>query len=313
MVDPTTYAMHGYRITSSIELPGAPLGDGPAEIVVDAEACRPVALDAPRGRVLGQSTSTDAHRGWSLAEQAGGYLFRISGMCEFVISPDLRSVQCVRDPSIDPAMMGILIVGNLINVILTLDGKLGLHASAVVERQTDTAVAFVGDRGWGKSTSAALLCARGARMLTDDLLRVDLIDGRAVAYRGTLEPRLRDSAPSILTANVDVGIGRTVDGRTALQVEACQADRVELLRIAVPLLSDSARVTSRRASASEALLSLSGLARLVLTDAVLQTQQFHLTASLVEAIDVTIVNIPVSGVSSSALADELYDCVFASA
>lgn len=79
-------------------------------------------------------------------------------------------------------------------------------------------LALVGDSGMGKSTLAALLCAQGARFLTDDLLRVQP-DGPGVrCFPGTGEIRLRPGAAVLAAAFPATGPGTTPDGRTALRL-----------------------------------------------------------------------------------------------
>ena len=57
-------------------------------------------------------------------------------------------------------------------VLLQQRGFLILHASAVVF--SNGAIAFLGDKGWGKSTMAASLQVRGYPLLTDDVLALKL-------------------------------------------------------------------------------------------------------------------------------------------
>lgn len=63
-----------------------------------------------------------------------------------------------------------------------LNGLALFHASAVVIG--DTAYAFVGVSGSGKTSVAAQLVARGARMLTDDVLALEPVDGEVRAHAG---------------------------------------------------------------------------------------------------------------------------------
>ena len=65
----------------------------------------------------------------------------------------------------------MLVGGTLLAFVLTMRGEAVLHASAV--QVGDAALAFVGASGMGKSTMATLLCADGARLVTDDVLRLD--------------------------------------------------------------------------------------------------------------------------------------------
>ncbi len=66
----------------------------------------------------------------------------------------------------------LFILGAAIGVILHQRGFLVLHASAVVIN--GNAVAFVGDKGRGKSTMAAALHARGHNLIGDDVIAIDM-------------------------------------------------------------------------------------------------------------------------------------------
>jgi hypothetical protein len=112
----------------------------------------------------------------------------------FLISPDGREV--LAAPPSGPAWRWErLVLAQVLPLAAVLRGLDVLHASAVAIE--GRAVAFLGASGAGKTTLAAHLAARGARLVTDDVLAVDLARGRVRAHRGgalvRIDPReLRD-------------------------------------------------------------------------------------------------------------------------
>ncbi|MEM1115074.1 MAG: hypothetical protein AAGJ11_01115 [Bacteroidota bacterium] len=104
-----------------------------------------------------------------------------------------REVVVEPDPSADPDYIGAVVTGELFSVVLRQRGQLVLHGSCVA--RDGVAVGFVGESGWGKSTLAASLVARGWRLLTDDLLVVDGIDrGAPVSIPSHPSMRLSEQA-----------------------------------------------------------------------------------------------------------------------
>jgi hypothetical protein len=91
--------------------------------------------------------------------------FRVRGGNEIMIEPHAGAeVELVR----------LLLLGAVFSVLLYQRGLLVLHASAVAI--DDHAVAFIGGKGWGKSTIAATLHARGHYLLADDLVALKFDD-----------------------------------------------------------------------------------------------------------------------------------------
>lgn len=74
---------------------------------------------------------------------------------------------------LDERTLRLFLLGPVLTVLLRQRGHLLLHASAVAVG--DEAALFVGSAGWGKSTTAAALYARGHGLVTDDVavLRVE--------------------------------------------------------------------------------------------------------------------------------------------
>jgi hypothetical protein len=83
-----------------------------------------------------------------------------------------------REIIIDPApqateeTLRLLIMGPVLGILLHQRGFFVLHASAVL--MNGGVVAFLGKRGWGKSTMAAALHVRGYNIVTDDMLVLDM-------------------------------------------------------------------------------------------------------------------------------------------
>lgn len=101
---------------------------------------------------------------------------------EAVLSSDGRSITCARGDAADARA----VEANLLNIVLasalTLAGEEPLHGTAV--DLGGRAIGLLGHSGAGKSSLAAFLVGNGARLLTDDVLRIEFVDRRAVAYPG---------------------------------------------------------------------------------------------------------------------------------
>ena len=106
----------------------------------------------------------DDGRGYTLTDTGIGYALSFHQTCEFWIDYDLRSVRVHLFADVHPDMAALFFVGNVIAWLLTLAGECVLHASAI--EIGNSAIAFAGGSGMGKSTLAALLCANGARFIT---------------------------------------------------------------------------------------------------------------------------------------------------
>jgi len=84
------------------------------------------------------------------------------------------------------------LLGPVMAALLYQRGWLTLHASAISVGAT--AVAFMADRGWGKSTTAAAMCARGHRLVADDVTAVKTGGSRPIVSPGYPLLKLRPRA-----------------------------------------------------------------------------------------------------------------------
>lgn len=77
-------------------------------------------------------------------------------------------------PGVSMALLAFPLLGPVFGLMLHMRGALVLHASAVAVG--GKSAVFVGDKMAGKSTTAGAFVEAGHRLLTDDLLAIDLVD-----------------------------------------------------------------------------------------------------------------------------------------
>jgi hypothetical protein len=152
------YSAFGLGIHSEIALPELNRSNKKEDIAIRFGKLKPPAsLTAGDGEKYAfQSAPDEVFFYW---REIGS--FRVTAGREVVVDPL---------PDIERELLRLPLLGMILGVLLQQRGFLVLHASAVAVG--DSVVAFVGGKGWGKSTTAATLYARGHRLLTDDVLAV---------------------------------------------------------------------------------------------------------------------------------------------
>jgi hypothetical protein len=105
-----------------------------------------------------------------------------------------------------------LVVAQALPLAAVLQELEVLHASAVA--LSGRAIAFLGPSGAGKTTLATRLLARGARLLTDDVLAVALDRGAVHAHRGSGIVRLDGRSVAAMEADERAALG-AVEARGA--------------------------------------------------------------------------------------------------
>ncbi len=96
------------------------------------------------------------------------YLIRFPGFADFYIAPTERKVVCTPNIGVSNATINHLFLNQVKPLVLSLEGKIVLHASAI--EMNGDAVAFAAPTGQGKSTLAASFAMSGNPFLTDDSL-----------------------------------------------------------------------------------------------------------------------------------------------
>jgi hypothetical protein len=239
------------------------------------------------------STFVDGACLYSAAAGDGGRLtLRVPGLCDFLIDRPEATVECRLDPSADPRLVALLVSGLLVAFLLTLDGHCVLHASAV---EIDGAgLAFAGPSGAGKSTLAALMCAGGGRLFTDDVLRLRMTPP-VECIGGSPRIRLRPGAAWALDHFATPPAGDpTVDDRLGVTPPGSRLDCVPLSAIVLPRLSREAKaIELRPVRAAASVARLAAVARVVgWTDPEVVRTQFRALADVAAQVRVVEVTVP---------------------
>ena len=121
------------------------------------------------------------------------YLLRFSGIADFTISQSYKSIQYYSEPGVTPETIRHLLLDQIIPRILGQQGRLVLHASAVVLPE-GISVAFIGPSGRGKSTLASSFHENRATLITDDCLLLDEKDGKFIGIPNYFGVRLFDDS-----------------------------------------------------------------------------------------------------------------------
>ena len=102
---------------------------------------------------------------------AAGFLLRFPQLADFQVSPDGLIARCSPVPGVTDTSPHHLYLNQVLPLMLSMQGKLVFHASAI--EFDGAAIAFVARSGHGKSTLAASFALSGLRFLTDDGLVIE--------------------------------------------------------------------------------------------------------------------------------------------
>jgi hypothetical protein len=104
----------------------------------------------------------------SCARQGSGYLLRFADLADFLVSSEGSDIRCYPVPDTPLETIRHLLLDQVIPLVLSVRGRLVLHASAVVVPRG--AIAFLGVTGQGKSTLSGSFVTQGFPLVTDDCL-----------------------------------------------------------------------------------------------------------------------------------------------
>jgi hypothetical protein len=158
----------------------------------------------------------------AVVRDGDGYIVRARDLAEVRFDRFLRHGWCRPGPAFGAEHLRDLMT-TILSVWMVLNGVAVFHGSsvsAVPGLEDETALAFVGGSFAGKFTWAALLCAEGARFITDDALPVVNHQGRPTLTGACPEMRLRTFSESQWPAFNALARRQTVDGRVAVTSQA---------------------------------------------------------------------------------------------
>lgn len=119
--------------------------------------------------------------------------FKVSGGCEIIVDPA---------PGAEERTLRLCVIGPVIAGLLHQRDFLVLHASAIAI--DGVVVAFLGGKGWGKSTMAAYMQSRSHQLITDDVLALKVgLNGIVMAVPGFPQLKLWPKAAEFLGLDVD--------------------------------------------------------------------------------------------------------------
>src|SRR5262245_9285815 len=165
--DAQSYRLHGLTLRSELPLCASFDDRGfPDYIVKWADGTR--TDGARRGRVVARAVLPAGE--FEHASCETGYQLRFPGVGEFLVDVHEQSITVCLIGGVHPDIASLLLAGHVMAFLLNVAGECVLHASGVLV--DESVLAFAGASGSGKSTLAALFCSDGARLVSDDVLRL---------------------------------------------------------------------------------------------------------------------------------------------
>jgi hypothetical protein len=192
------YQIYGITLSSNRQLPGLmAISPAPADIEFELTETGPVVSPQPA-------------TGWQINREQkldGTYELSYSdnGMVEFQISPSRQKISARTNLPL-PEVTAILL-GAVLGSALRLRGTPCLHSSAIAVG--NKAIALIGAKGAGKSTTAAAFAKRGYPILADDVAVLTQKDNSFLVHPGYPRLRLWPNAVNALYGS-EVGLSRVM-------------------------------------------------------------------------------------------------------
>lgn len=154
------YTAYGLEIHACLPLPELLPGEAGRQVDV---TIRTGTLTPPPTELLteGRYAHADSQEAYLFWEEVGQFI--VKNGREVIFDPH---------PNAPEQVLRLFLLGSVLAMVLHQRGYLALHASAVALE--NRVIAFVGQKGFGKSTTAAAFHACGHTLLTDDMVAIDI-------------------------------------------------------------------------------------------------------------------------------------------
>jgi len=209
------YGLYGLQIDSEIRLPVADSKPvQPADLAV--RVADPAFIERRRGSVPLRPEGETWYRHAMLGD--GGMHLRWEDMFACIVERSGRNIWFASLGAAAMESLHVYFLGHAVAVALASMGEEPLHATVIA--RPGRCVALMGESGAGKSTLAAFLVSRGARLVTDDLLRVAIDGPTVLAYPGPRRIKLMpDSKARYLGAQAEGVPMHPLSGKFILPLE----------------------------------------------------------------------------------------------
>jgi hypothetical protein len=230
------YQAYGLTLTSTLPFPDLPPGKGKAEVHIEVAGIADPTLREPSPILCTSASPTRVCLTW--------------GTVGTVVIVDGRQITVTPAPDAALEAVRLFVLGAGLGVLLEQRGLLVLHASSVVIQ--DRVVGFIGAKGWGKSTTAAVLNQRGHALVSDELLAVHF-DAQNQPLVITAPPQLRLWSDALLNIGGDPSSATQVrPGIEKFRINASICAQGELPLFQLYLLDGGEQLAIESVSRSEA-------------------------------------------------------------
>jgi hypothetical protein len=183
------YSVYGITVRSDFEL-SLPRLQEPARAGIELRAESADFFQALKQDISFRENQSTWSRYGVLPDGASYLLW--PNIFECLVSHDGRAIHCGWLGAETTESLQVYLLGAALGHALVHQGEEPLHATVVIDQ--GKAIALLGNCGFGKSTLAAYLLDSGARLLTDDLLRLDFCEDGIRAYPGPQRIKLLPGA-----------------------------------------------------------------------------------------------------------------------
>ncbi len=186
-------------------------------------------------------------------------------------------------PGIDFSLVRPHILGSGMAFVLRQRGFLVLHASCVAKG--DEAIAFLGGSGWGKSTLASAFHQHGYRLITDDVMAIQMDTSIPQVWPSFPEVKLLPDAADILQVSDRTSLLQPLGYKQTQRLDAqFTTQPVSLKQFYVLRLGEQHQIEPMPRTQSFVELIQHSRAIKTLRDPSVRVQHFHQCSELVKVV-----------------------------